>query len=744
MNERSQPPPKPSGRKDLDEAALPRAEHATGDGNHTMHEDPLIELARLVQGERKDTQAQHGKSGPQEALETGLQGEGETGPQYGAGNVALPDRPAGPAFTHPPDMPNAQSPGPQPPGPSEPSVLRPSFARPPRDDATGHFDGPPPPLATHAPGTPAKAPAQTMPDVPPATPAHTPPVAPPGLVRPHLSPVPQDTAPHEITHDFELPQARHMRGFDQWAGGDTPSQPPSSRTPSASQLQPEEAAPPDMAAPHPGPPAVPDAPPVQDQPPVQGRAPVSDRFDESRMRDVGTRIVAGLEDELRSRYGNGTADHALHGATDDGPAIHAAETTDMSDTGMSDNHRAEMASPAQAAPTGEMPPRLGEPVIPPPPPAATTIGEKLRDWRIGSMTVIGIPVLVLAAVGYSVLRAPPGRNDVAPVPIIEPQPGPVKEYQDEARAPDFVESSTVFDNEATLRSQDEAAQLSGADPSAQIRALDEAPGTGSVSGTPPGGEAARSVVIDTLGNGTAQTAAPTPAPRQDAASGAEPTTPGGTDDGIDTATIPTAGTQSNSGTTSEAAPAGQAATDLVASVIAAANGPPATIGNVSASQAEIQSTPSADGTASANAISAAQENTTGSTQPQVEFINDSIIGIVRLPLPRPAAPGNGVDANAGNLTGNATSATSGGGAPVYLQLTARRSVAQANTAFREIQDRFPSLLGDFEPLIESVDIEGRGTFHRVLLAFPDAPAARNLCTDLQASGGDCFVRPAQN
>lgn len=74
-----------------------------------------------------------------------------------------------------------------------------------------------------------------------------------------------------------------------------------------------------------------------------------------------------------------------------------------------------------------------------------------------------------------------------------------------------------------------------------------------------------------------------------------------------------------------------------------------------------------------------------------------------------------------------------------VQLAALRERAGAETAWQRLQQQYPELLGDLDLLLQSVEIEGRGTFWRVRTGpFTDKAAADALCGKLKAKGQDCL------
>ncbi len=81
---------------------------------------------------------------------------------------------------------------------------------------------------------------------------------------------------------------------------------------------------------------------------------------------------------------------------------------------------------------------------------------------------------------------------------------------------------------------------------------------------------------------------------------------------------------------------------------------------------------------------------------------------------------------------------SGGG--FVVQIASARSDSEARSTFAALQRRFPDVLSGRTANIRAVELDGRGTFHRVrvgpLASRDDATA---LCQRLRQAGGDCVV-----
>ena len=82
---------------------------------------------------------------------------------------------------------------------------------------------------------------------------------------------------------------------------------------------------------------------------------------------------------------------------------------------------------------------------------------------------------------------------------------------------------------------------------------------------------------------------------------------------------------------------------------------------------------------------------------------------------------------------------SGGGYSV--QVTSQRSEADAQSAFRALQAKFPNQLGGREPLVRRADLGAKGTYYRALVGpFASAEEAAGMCSSLKAAGGNCLVQ----
>lgn len=75
-----------------------------------------------------------------------------------------------------------------------------------------------------------------------------------------------------------------------------------------------------------------------------------------------------------------------------------------------------------------------------------------------------------------------------------------------------------------------------------------------------------------------------------------------------------------------------------------------------------------------------------------------------------------------------------------VQIASFRSEADAEAAWVAFRTRFSDISAGMAPDVAAVEIEGRGTYHRLrIAAFTDRGDAVNFCTTLQGRGQDCLV-----
>ena len=89
----------------------------------------------------------------------------------------------------------------------------------------------------------------------------------------------------------------------------------------------------------------------------------------------------------------------------------------------------------------------------------------------------------------------------------------------------------------------------------------------------------------------------------------------------------------------------------------------------------------------------------------------------------------------------AASNASSGAAGSYVQLSSQRSEAEAQSAFRGLQAKFPTQLGGRQMQVHKVELGDKGTYYRAMVGpFASANEAAELCTSLKAAGGQCLIQ----
>ena len=88
----------------------------------------------------------------------------------------------------------------------------------------------------------------------------------------------------------------------------------------------------------------------------------------------------------------------------------------------------------------------------------------------------------------------------------------------------------------------------------------------------------------------------------------------------------------------------------------------------------------------------------------------------------------------------AASNASSGAAGSYVQISSQRSEAEAQSAFRGLQAKFPTQLGGRQMQVHKVELGDKGTYYRAMVGpFASANEAAELCTSLKAAGGQCLI-----
>jgi hypothetical protein len=77
----------------------------------------------------------------------------------------------------------------------------------------------------------------------------------------------------------------------------------------------------------------------------------------------------------------------------------------------------------------------------------------------------------------------------------------------------------------------------------------------------------------------------------------------------------------------------------------------------------------------------------------------------------------------------------------HVQLSSQRSENDAHLAFRNLQAKFPNLLGDRQLTVRRADLGNRGIYYRAMVGpFASVDQATQFCGSLKSAGGQCVVQ----
>jgi hypothetical protein len=86
-------------------------------------------------------------------------------------------------------------------------------------------------------------------------------------------------------------------------------------------------------------------------------------------------------------------------------------------------------------------------------------------------------------------------------------------------------------------------------------------------------------------------------------------------------------------------------------------------------------------------------------------------------------------------------ASNSAGPGSYVQVSSQRSEAEAQSAFRGLQTKYPDQLGGRQVQVLKVDLGAKGTYYRAMVGpFANANEAAELCSSLKSAGGQCLIQ----
>ncbi|TMJ01134.1 MAG: SPOR domain-containing protein [Alphaproteobacteria bacterium] len=81
------------------------------------------------------------------------------------------------------------------------------------------------------------------------------------------------------------------------------------------------------------------------------------------------------------------------------------------------------------------------------------------------------------------------------------------------------------------------------------------------------------------------------------------------------------------------------------------------------------------------------------------------------------------------------------GGSYMVQLSAQKTEAEAQSSYRALQSKYPSVLAGREPVISRAELGQAGTWYRVQVgSFATSEQATALCENLKSAGGQCIVQ----
>ncbi|CAN5326635.1 hypothetical protein BH10PSE9_BH10PSE9_24870 [soil metagenome] len=76
---------------------------------------------------------------------------------------------------------------------------------------------------------------------------------------------------------------------------------------------------------------------------------------------------------------------------------------------------------------------------------------------------------------------------------------------------------------------------------------------------------------------------------------------------------------------------------------------------------------------------------------------------------------------------------------MLVQVSSQRSEDAARATYRDLQARYPNVLGSYPPNIQRADLGDRGVYYRVRVGPLSGSDAQRVCDALKGAGGDCVL-----
>jgi len=114
---------------------------------------------------------------------------------------------------------------------------------------------------------------------------------------------------------------------------------------------------------------------------------------------------------------------------------------------------------------------------------------------------------------------------------------------------------------------------------------------------------------------------------------------------------------------------------------------------------------------------------------------------VQEPSPPPQAPPRASAPPSSRMASAPAAAPSSGGGNYLVQVSSQRSEADAENAYRGIQSKFSSVLGNQPHTVRRADLGAKGVYYRAMVGpFGSREEAVQICSSLKQAGGNCVVQ----
>ena len=80
-----------------------------------------------------------------------------------------------------------------------------------------------------------------------------------------------------------------------------------------------------------------------------------------------------------------------------------------------------------------------------------------------------------------------------------------------------------------------------------------------------------------------------------------------------------------------------------------------------------------------------------------------------------------------------------------VQVASKKNQTEALASFADMQQKYPSLLASYRPIVQKADLGDKGVWYRLRIGpIADKSSASKLCSQLKQQGlPDCLVMAAQ-